>query len=68
MLGASILVIAILTAPMPLETTLTNPTRTVVIYPNLLFAFPMVLLGLLLLLYGATAQKSQADTNRIRLD
>jgi small-conductance mechanosensitive channel len=56
-LGALILLAAVGVAPMPLETTLPDPTRSVVIYPNLLFAVPLVLLGVLLLLYGATATK-----------
>ena len=56
-LGALILLVAVGVAPVPLETTLHNPTRSVVIFPNLLFAVPLVLLGVLLLLYGVTATK-----------
>jgi hypothetical protein len=37
---------------MPLNITLQNPTRVVTLYPNLLFAVPLLLLASLLLLYG----------------
>lgn len=53
-LGAIVLVIAIGSAPMPLKETLADPTRNVTIYPNVLFAVPLILLGALLLLYGIT--------------
>jgi uncharacterized membrane protein len=55
-LGIVILVIAVAASPMPLSETLDN-SRHVVIYPNLLFAVPLVLLGVLLLLYGLTSKK-----------
>jgi lysylphosphatidylglycerol synthetase-like protein (DUF2156 family) len=58
-LGVVVLVIAGALAPMPLRVTLQNPTRYVVLYPNLLFAVPLLLLGVLLLLYGGT-EKSHA--------
>ncbi|HKM49881.1 MAG TPA: hypothetical protein VJZ75_01750 [Candidatus Bathyarchaeia archaeon] len=58
-LGVILLLAALGAAPVPLETTFTNPTRTVVIYPNLLFAVPLLLLSVLLILYGVTAQKGQ---------
>ena len=54
-LGTLLVLAAAGAARMPLGITLHNPTRTVVIYPNVLFAIPMILLGGLLLLYGATA-------------
>ncbi len=54
-LGAVVLIVAFAAAPMPLTVTLQAPSRNVVIYPNLLFAVPAILLGALLLLYGATA-------------
>jgi len=57
-LGVVILFVAVGAAPMPLETPLHNPTRSVVIYPNVLFAVPLILLGVLLLLYGATAKSA----------
>ena len=57
-LGAIILFVAFGTAPMPYETALHNPNRSVVIYPNVLFAVPLILLGILLLLYGTTVEKS----------
>ncbi len=56
LLGAIVLAVAFALAPMPLKVTLQNPTRYIAIYPNLLFAVPMILLGALLLLYGATAE------------
>jgi hypothetical protein len=54
-LGILILAVAFAAAPVPLLVTLQNPTRAVVIYPNVLFAVPLILLGALLLLYGAVA-------------
>lgn len=51
-----VLGVAFALAPLPLKVNLQNPVREVVIYPNLLFAVPMILLGALLLLYGATAE------------
>ena len=54
-LGISMLAVAFAAAPVPLLVTLQNPTRVVVIYPNVLFAVPLILLGALLLLYGAVA-------------
>jgi len=54
-LGTLLVLVAAGAAAMPLEITLHDPTRTVVIYPNLLFVIPMILLGSLLLLYGITA-------------
>ena len=59
-LGIGVLLVALAAAPMPLTETLDN-SRHVVIYPNLLFAIPLILLGALLLLYGFTS-KSQIDT------
>lgn len=59
-LGVVVLAIAIGTAPMPLTMTLQDPTRNVTIYPNVLFAVPLILLGTLLLLYGITV-KNQED-------
>ncbi len=55
LLGVAVLVVSFAVAPMPLMISLENPTRDVVIYPNLLFAVPLILLGVLLLLYGVTA-------------
>jgi len=51
-LGVLMLLAAIGLAPMPLNITLANPTRVVTLYPNLLFAVPMLLLAILLVLYG----------------
>jgi len=56
-LGIAVIAIVLATAPMPLVVTLANPSRTVTIYPNLLFAVPLTLLGVLLLLYGFVAGK-----------
>ncbi len=53
LLGFIALVGALAAAPMPLMVELQNPARNVVIYPNLLFAVPLILLGVVLLLYGA---------------
>jgi len=61
-LGVIVLVIAIATAPMPLTVTLENPSRNVTIYPNALFAIPLILLGSLLLLYGITVKNQQDAT------
>jgi peptidoglycan/LPS O-acetylase OafA/YrhL len=58
-LGIAVLAIAGVAAPMPLIVSLQNPARNVTIYPNLLFAVPLMLLGALLLLYGAVAGKEQ---------
>jgi uncharacterized membrane protein len=58
-LGIVVLVIAFGTAPMPLTLTLQDPTRNVTIYPNVLFAVPLILLGTLLLLYGVTVKNPQ---------
>jgi hypothetical protein len=63
LLGTLLVFAAVGAAPMPLETVLRNPTRTVVIYPNVLFAIPLILLGSLLLLYGVTAGTS--DSRRL---
>lgn len=61
-LGVIVLAFAVATAPMPLTVTLENPTRNVTIYPNTLFAMPLILLGSLLLLYGITVENQQ-DAN-----
>lgn len=58
-LGIIVLAIAFGTAPMPLTLTLQDPTRNVTIYPNVLFAVPLILLGTLLLLYGVTVKNPQ---------
>jgi len=61
LLGFIVLVVALAAAPMRLMVELQNPARNVVIYPNLLFAVPLILLGAVLLLYGAAAGKELAD-------
>ncbi len=53
-LGAILLILALGAAPMPLTVSLQNPSRNVVIYPNLLLSVPLILLAVLLLLYGVT--------------
>jgi len=58
-LGIVVLVAAMGAAPMPLTTTLREPARTVTIYPNVLFAVPLILLGSLLLLYGITLKHQE---------
>ena len=63
-LGIVVLAVAFGTAPMPLTTTFENPTRNVTIYPNVLFAVPLILLGALLLLYGATGKQQEVDNVR----
>jgi len=55
-LGTAVLAVVLVAAPIPLVVTLQNPTRNVTIYPNLLFAVPLILLAALLLLYGLTAE------------
>ncbi len=55
-LGAAVLAVVLVAAPIPLVVTLQNPTRNVTIYPNILIAIPLILLAALLLLYGATAE------------
>lgn len=62
-LGIVVLAIAFAAAPMPLVVTLEDPTRDVVIYPNFLFAVPLILLGVFLLLYGATAGSRENSIN-----
>jgi peptidoglycan/LPS O-acetylase OafA/YrhL len=56
-LGIVVLAIAFAAAPVPLTMTLQSPPRDVTIYPNVLFAVPLILLGVLLLLYGFTVKK-----------
>ena len=63
-LGIVVLAVAFGTAPVPLTTTFENPTRNATIYPNVLIAAPLILLGVLLLLYGATAKPQEADNVR----
>ena len=58
-LGAAVLAAVLVAAPVPLVVTLQNPARNVTIYPNLLFAVPLILLAALLLLYGATAENRE---------
>jgi hypothetical protein len=58
LLGVIVLVVSFALAPMPLTVELQSPNRSVVIYPNLLFAVPLLLLGALLVLYGATVKKT----------
>jgi hypothetical protein len=53
-LGTSVLAVAFGAAPMPLTMSLKDSARNVIIYPNVLFAVPLILLGTLLLLYGIT--------------
>jgi peptidoglycan/LPS O-acetylase OafA/YrhL len=60
-LGIIVIGIVLVTAPMPLVVNLENPARNVTIYPNLLFAVPLMLLGVLLLLYGAVAGNGQGE-------
>lgn len=59
-LGALVVLLALGVAPMPLQTVLHNSTRNVVIYPNVLFAIPLLLLGSLLILYGFTAEQTRS--------
>jgi hypothetical protein len=59
-LGVVVLAAAFGTAPMPLTVTLEQPARNITIYPNVLFAVPLILVGTLLLLYGF-AVKNQED-------
>lgn len=66
LLGIVILAVSIAAAPIPLAVTMQNPTRNVVIYPNLLFAVPLLLLGALLLLYGATGEKEESQSKSDR--
>ncbi len=60
MSGTILLVIALGVSPIPLAITLSDPTREVVLYPNVLFAVPLILLSALLLLYGVTTDKKTA--------
>jgi len=60
-LGMLLLAVSFAAAPMPLKMTLENPEREVIIFPNLLFAIPLILLGVLLVLYGITAQPRNAS-------
>jgi hypothetical protein len=57
MSGIILLIIALGVSPIPLAISLSDPTREVVLYPNVLFAVPLILLSALLLLYGVTADK-----------
>ena len=60
-LGIVVLAIAFGTAPMPLTITLEGPARNATIYPNVLFAVPLILLGVLLLLYGVTSKQDESN-------
>jgi len=60
MSGIILLIIAFGVSPIPLAITLSEPTREVVLYPNVLFAVPLILLSALLLLYGVTTDKKTA--------
>jgi len=64
-LGVAVLAFAGAAAPMPLIVNLENPARAVTLYPNLLFAVPLTLLGALLLLYGAVAGKDQGHEKSV---
>jgi len=55
--GIILLIIAFVLSPIPLAITLSEPTREVVLYPNVLFAVPLILLSALLLLYGVTTDQ-----------
>jgi hypothetical protein len=57
LLGVVVLAVSLGLTPIPLTISLQNPSRNVLIYPNLLFAIPATLLGAFLLLYGAVARK-----------
>ena len=59
-LGALVVLLALGVAPMPLQTVLRNSTHIVVIYPNVLVAIPLILLGSLLILYGFTAEPTKS--------
>jgi hypothetical protein len=59
-LGVVVLAVAFGTAPISLTVTLEQPARNITIYPNVLFAVPLILVGTLLLLYGF-AVKNQED-------
>ena len=58
LLGVVVLAVSFALAPMPLTVELQNPIRSIVIYPNLLLVIPLLLLGALLVLYGATVKKA----------
>jgi peptidoglycan/LPS O-acetylase OafA/YrhL len=60
-LGIVALAVAFGAAPMPLTMNLEGPTQNATIYPNLLFAIPLTLLGALLLLYGAVTESDQSS-------
>ena len=61
-LGILVIAIVLVTAPMPLVVSSGNPSRTVTIYPNLLFAVPLTLLGVLLMLYGIVVERDSHPT------
>ncbi len=61
LLGVVMVGVSFALSPMPLMVSLQNPTRNVVIYPNVLFAVPLILLGALLLLYGLTAENREGS-------
>jgi NADH:ubiquinone oxidoreductase subunit 6 (subunit J) len=63
LLGAVVLAVSFAVAPMPMIVNLQNPARDVVIYPNVLFAVPLILLGALFLLYGASAGNRKDSVN-----
>lgn len=60
MSGIVLLIIALALSPIPLAVTLSEPAREVVLYPNVLFAVPLIFLSALLLLYGVTTDKKTA--------
>ncbi len=61
LLGVIVLGLSFALSPMPLMVSLQNPTRNVVIYPNVLFAVPLILLGAFLLLYGLTVENREGS-------
>ena len=60
MSGVVLLIIALGVSPIPLTITLSDPAREVMLYPNVLFAVPLIFLSALLLLYGVIADKKTA--------
>ena len=64
-LGIVVLALVFATAPIPLNVSLENPARSVTLYPNLLFAVPLTLLGVLLLLYGIVTGSDQGDERSV---
>ena len=64
LLGIVVVAAGLATAPIPLTVNAPDLPSGATIYPNLLFAVPLLLLGALLLLYGLTVGHTESQSAR----